>query len=326
MSLQTAQDNMAYLRVVFSGTVVPIGIVTNILAWYIFSRKALNSKDVKHGHMNGLLCFFNMLALSSSILLTQFLPFFNIYLVRLSDPACKLFNLWLRFTLQVPSCHQCLVTFLFYLSIKYPAKSKFMYEKGFILKSMTVMFAFVLLANSEYFWYYLTITLTTSTYYDPVLNQTMNQTVVSSVTCGSGYIAAMAGDYINILMRCFLPFIILLVLNTLILQQVAKTKRNISDPGSLQAAQNKKNKNEVRFGRILLFLNFLFLIMYLPWACSFIASYALSNSGVRLTNLNDGSNNIGLLYFYNIAYCLSFCYNSSPFFVNLGKNEFNNLI
>lgn len=320
MSVQDAQRHMAYLRVVFSSTVVPIGMTGNLVAWYIFSQKALNSKDSRHGHMNGLLCFFNMLALSSSVFITQFLPFFGISLNKISDSSCKIVNLWLRFTLQVPSCHQCLVTFLFYLSIRYPSRSKFMYEKKFIARCMIIMCVFIIVVNIEYFWYFLQYTYTTTTYHDSVSNQTVNITIEATRTCGSDYLTGMAADYIHILMRVFIPFFILFFFNTLILRIVSKTKRNISDPRAVLNNSTNKTANEVRFGRILIFLNFLFLVMFLPWAMSFIISNSLTSQGVRFTNLIDGANDPQLIYFYNISYCLSFCYNASPCFVNLSKN------
>lgn len=123
----------------------------------------------------------------------------------------------------------------------------------------------------------------------------------------------------------FIPFLILLLLNVLILHRVSKAKRNISDPRSLHGSVIKHSANDTRFGRVLIFLNFLFLFMYLPWALSFIISYALTSQGVRLTTVIEGSNDIELMYLYNVSYCLSFAYNASPFFVNLSKLIFSTI-
>ena len=101
----------------FSITVVPIGIVINILSIFIFKRKSLN-KNTNMGYMYSTLSLFNICALMNSILFTQFLPYFDIDITSYSEYGCKFLNLWRRFAKQSPSIHQILIAFMFYFSVK----------------------------------------------------------------------------------------------------------------------------------------------------------------------------------------------------------------
>lgn len=227
--------------------------------------------------------------------------------------------------LLAPSWHQCLISLLFYLSIKYPTKSRFMYKTKFIAASMTIMILGLILLNMENFWFYLDGYFKTTYSFDSSTNRTVNKTVYVTTACTASVQLSMASDFVNIFSRSFIPFIILTVLTGLLLYHVAKVRRNITD-----STNTKKNgKSQVRFGRILIFLNILFLVLYLPWALSFIISYTITSRGVRLTSAGD-STDPNILYFYNISLCLSYCFNASPFFVNLAfnklfKQEFLNL-
>ena len=136
----------------FSITVVPIGIVINILSIFIFKRKSLN-KNTNMGYMYSTLSLFNICALMNSILFTQFLPYFDIDITSYSEYGCKFLNLWRRFAKQSPSIHQILIAFMFYFSVKQPNRSRFIQDKRVIAKIMCLNAIVILIVNSLYLFF-----------------------------------------------------------------------------------------------------------------------------------------------------------------------------
>lgn len=332
------------LRLYFSLTVVPIGMVTDLLAAAIFCTRPLNTKDTKHGYMNALFCFYQFLGLTNSTLSFQTLPYYNIYIQRFSAFWCMFFNFLIRIFQQAASFQQVLISLIFFLTIYFPSKSKFFNSGRFVSFSVFVSWVIMVLVNIEYFWFYLTYTNTNQSVSTP--NGTYYVTVSNIAGCTGGSYLNQVSDIVNITFRTFVPFAVLLIFNILIIRRISKSKKNLSNnkvaaalnpntttiatttnnvtttiASSNASAAKKKTRGDTKFGRFIIAWNFFFLIMYFPWALSFIISYALTNRGIRLSNLSSGSNNTSLVYLYNISLCIAYLYNASPLFMNLIFNR-----
>lgn len=314
MSLGFAIVATAYLRLIFSATVVPLGILANLVAMYIFSQKSLNSRNTKHGYLNAFFCFLNILALTVPIMFSQLLPFFNIVLTNYSSIACKIFSVWDRSILQAPSFHQCLISIFFYTDLRNPTRSKALYRSKNIAKAMILMVIVLIGVNLEYLWFYVLHTYSTVQIFNSSLNHTVNITVKVGSVCTGDILLTEVSDYVNIMCRVFIPFLVLFILSVLIIRQVNRSNRLV-----ISLAYSRR-KSELRFGRVLISTNCVFLIFYLPWALSFIISYTLTNNAVRLTSLVNG-NNKALLYVYNISLCLAYTFHATPLLVNLAVNK-----
>ena len=71
------------------------------------------------------LAIFDSFCLMNSILLSQFLPSYNILFQQKSNFLCKTLRLWQRIALQIPSWIMVLITLDRYLNVCYPSKLKF---------------------------------------------------------------------------------------------------------------------------------------------------------------------------------------------------------
>jgi hypothetical protein len=114
LSLKSIDFNFFMIMIIF-----PIGLILNGLQLYVFSKKELNSKT-NMGSMHALLSFFNILAIIFSILLTQLLPFLGIDIKTFTRFGCKFLSFLQRVSLDIPSFQQVLITFQFYMSIRFP--------------------------------------------------------------------------------------------------------------------------------------------------------------------------------------------------------------
>lgn len=305
------------LGLVYSVTFLPLGIAFNMVSIYIFCQKKLN-KNTQNGRLNAFLCLFNIFALSNSFLFTQFLPYFNIYLIDQSHFACTFLNVWRRFALQSPSFQQVLITVLFYLNVRFPNKLKFLKKKFFLMEAIIFMSLAIFLINIEYFWFeYRKANDSSLINYDE-LNLSANSTSFSYMICQADLTLSLISDVINILMRSFIPFIILLIFNILILKVVKSSSARIVN----QNVDQRRSRNEMRFGKVIISVNFLLLLLYTPWTISFILNYSFTKSGLKASNIDKNANSlVGLTLSYNISLCITYLFNSSPFFINIIFNR-----
>jgi hypothetical protein len=120
LSLKSVDFNFFMIMIIF-----PIGLFLNGLQLFVFSKRELNLKT-NMGSMHALLSFFNIMAIIFSILLTQLLPFLGINIKTYTNFGCKLLSFIQRVSLDIPSFQQVMITFQFYMSIRFPVILNFL--------------------------------------------------------------------------------------------------------------------------------------------------------------------------------------------------------
>jgi hypothetical protein len=321
------------LNFYFSTCVVPIGLLLNICTAIIFSRKNLN-RNCYLGYLYSILCILNILALSNSIIITQLLPFYDIDLLIISDLSCKFLSLWRNFLLQCPSWQQAFVSFNLFMNVYFPKRFTFLKKPKILAIIITLMLFTILVINIEYLFFELGFgwgwtsvnpnanssqtnrTQAANMSFLVFQNRSTNGSIGSRTTiptstnsnqfrrrCRAYGALLIIADAINILMRNVVPFFIMLLINIAIISKIRKSKRTINP--------NTKNNGSRSFIISILAINFLFLLLYLPWSVTFI-----------LANLLEGNINEPLISLYqNSTIAISYLNNLSPFLINLAFNK-----
>ena len=316
MSLKKIDLNFYMIMILF-----PVGIVLNLIQLYVFSKKTLNSKT-NMGSMHALLSFFNLFALVNSILLTQLLPFLKVDIKNYTNFGCKLLSFTQRISLDIPSFQQVLITFQFYLSIKHPLKFiALQNSRKNYLVVIALMIIFAMAENIEYFFYELTLTYSNIT--SDVANVTLNTTLNSSniqpsmsdyltynYICYSSFYLTISAGISSLLLRNFIPFGIMLVLNILIIVHVYQNH--------LKLNKSYKARGHKHFFLSIMSINALFFVLYLPWSIAQIIVFVQYFFTARSTTESISE---GVLFFYNIGWSISYLNYMFPFFVYLGFNR-----
>lgn len=299
------QDDVArYFRVAFSVSVTPIGLVGNVICMIVFWQKSLNNNTL-NGVMNAFFSLFNIIALVDQFLIVDFLPFFDVELVDISNASCKVFT-YFRYTFaQLPCIHQTLTTFILFLNIKYPWMGTFTSRKSFVFKIIGAELLLILTADLSYFWYNLIQV--------NVFNNVTNQTTTSYV-CTSTFAIVVQSNITQLMFRFVVPFVLILIFNYQVLVISRVSKRRVS------ANQEQIKRSNIRIVKSTVTISILQLVCYLPWAISFWLNfiYILTNS--------SGSSfyseyRLNIIMLYNMSISFTYVFNTSVFFVNIIHNK-----
>lgn len=294
-------DNIQLYFTVFT---MPIGIVLNIITLIIFNRERLNRKT-NIGFLYVALCLFNIAALINQILVHS-LQYYGIDLTSLSSVSCKLLSLWNSFILQCPSFQLIVISTDVYASICYSHLSRSLLNRKFYLIAIVLMIFALLIANSIYLSFYMEYEFNMTGL--QIQNKSSENTTEIVQFCSNSNVLDALSDLVNILMRDLIPFFVILTLNLLSIRALIKSKKILKTTGSF--------KREMNFIRSVLFMNFLFLIIYLPWSVSFVLYHTFHFISHMKLNLNLATFNI----FQAVCNCIAYLNNYSPFLVNLSFN------
>ena len=302
LSLKNIDFNFFMIMIIF-----PIGLLLNGLQLYVFSKKELNSKT-NMGSMHALLSFFNILAIIFSILLTQLLPFLGIDIKTFTRFGCKFLSFLQRVSLDIPSFQQVLITFQFYMSIKFPMKFIAMQNSKkqylFIILGMVL---FAVAENIEYFFYELTLTYSNYT----AVNASVNDTNLSyNNVCYASFYLILGSGIASLIFRNFLPFIIMLIFNILIIYHIIQNH--------LKVSRTYRARGHKHFFISIMAINLIFFILYLPWSIAQIIVFVQYFFTARsLTQTVD----VGVIFFYNVGWSVSYLNYIFPFFVYIQFNR-----
>ncbi len=149
-------------------------------------------------------------------------------------------------------------------------------------------------------------------------NQTVVQnnetTIVTEITvqrsCTPSQELSNVLDIINVLMRSYLPFSIMLVLNIILTKAFLKSKK--------KALKNDGMRKEYYFTFTVITMNITFFIVYTPWSLYYIINRIVQANPFVLTPLFSAQ--LGL--FQTLSFSLAYVNNFTSFFLNI---IFNNL-
>ena len=302
LNLKDVDFNFIMIMIIF-----PIGVTLNILQLYVFSKKQLNLKT-NMGSMHALLSLFNVIALVNSIFIRQLLPIFKINLKEYTNFGCKLMNFIQRFSLDLPSFQQVLISFMFFMSIKFPMKfialqnSKKQYL--FIILSM-IIFAFA--ENIGYFFFELKLTYSNLT----SINETDNATQLSyEYLCYSSFYLTLGTGILDVIFRNFMPFILMFIFNILIVFHIYKNH--------LKLHKTYKARGHKHFFISIMTINLIFFILYLPWSIAqvIVLVQYFFTARIAADIISPSS-----MFFFNIGWWVSYLNYICPFFVYIRFNR-----
>jgi hypothetical protein len=264
MSSQAAsilQELARSINFYYSAIMAPIGILLNMATIFVFYSKRIRTTTMSLLYIS--LAISDTLSLLNSVLFSQLLPSLRIDLMILSEFSCKFFTVWRRSVIQAPSWILVFITVERFRSVCYPAKWKFLENKR-ILIIITLGIYFVLILLGSTYW---TFTVKkTINYNDSSIN---GSNVQDSLECVSSHdLISFVTDIIVMLMRCHIPFVVMLILNIKLTKRFLLSRRKFS---TARATINKNNaskesansmKKENYFTRTVLTMNFTFLFYY----------------------------------------------------------------
>jgi hypothetical protein len=302
LSLKSIDFNFFMIMIIF-----PIGLFLNGLQLFVFSKRELNLKT-NMGSMHALLSFFNILAIIFSILLTQLLPFLGINIKTYTNFGCKILSFIQRVSLDIPSFQQVMITFQFYMSIKFPMKFiAFQNSKKQYLFIILGMVVFAIAENIGYFFFELTLTYSNLTR----VNASANETSIGYTNvCYASFYLILGSGIASLIFRNFLPFIIMLIFNILIIYHIIQNH--------LKVNKSYKARGHKHFFISIMTINLIFFILYLPWSIGQIIVFVQYFFTARtLTETVDKA----VIFFYTVGWSISYLNYIFPFFVYIQFNR-----
>lgn len=292
----------------YSITIVPVGMVLNLLTIFVYStgklRKLTNNLSVFYI----ILGVYDILALSNSILFIQLLPTINIKLFNYSDELCKFISLWRRTVIQSPSWIQIIITLDRFRSVVCPSRFGFMKNRLVLILMLASVFFVLMLVNLGHLWFYTVPVKTTVAEFNQTLNKTINKTTTSLLCTSSAHLAT-ATDVMNVLLRSYIPFVIMFTLNIMLTRKFLQSKKNLNTKSSM--------KKEYNFTMTVIGMNLTFFTLYTPWSVWYIINQIVINTPGLQSNVLSANLNL----FQSFAFSIAYLNNSFSFILNLVFNS-----
>jgi hypothetical protein len=290
-----------------SAIVIPIGILFNFLTIFTFLRPRLR-KISNMSIFYVALAIYDILSLTNSILLVQLLPTLNIKLVNLSNPMCKFGNIWRKIVTQAPSWIQLIMTFDRFRCVVCPQKFRYLENRLKLISTLVCVFIVLTFINTPFLWYYTAEVKTITNVFDSNSNRTMNMTVLS-LSCTISSELGLATDILNVLMRSYIPFVLMIFLNVSMTRRFLRSKK-------ISTSRNRSLKREYIFTLTVFGMSLTFFVFYLPWS----VYYVLNRIFQSISSLQTAQIDAQLNIFQSIAFSIAYANNWSLFFVNVVFN------
>jgi hypothetical protein len=278
------------VRIIFfydSVVLVPIGILLNLIQIYVFNSK--DFKKLKFGFLMKNLVILESISLVWSIIVFKYLTSIGINISSYSEFTCVTFLYIVRIIQKMPLFYQIFVSFISYLSVAYPSKCISFCNKKNLSLCLIGIIIFNLIIN--------------------IPNLFRNIEIVNNTKiCIASDQLDMISSIDFSLFRFLLPFILFIIINSLTLKELIKSKRNSNQIDSF--------RKEKRFAFILIILALFFCLFNLPLFCvvivQIIYQYFSYSSSNQLDNIN---------FLMDCSRALAWCYYGSGFFINILCNS-----
>jgi hypothetical protein len=279
-------------------TLMPIGIVLNLFAIYIFQRPRLNKTTM--GFLYTCQALADMFLLIQTIFVARGEMVFKMKIYNRSEFLCSISNFLRRFAL-----HMCAFIYVFitvdrFLCVHYPNRFKFLKKRSYLSLIILIIAIFLVFYDSINLVYYLKYTTVTSV----VNNKTVNSTVVSCIT---SYEVTIAADIMGPAMRVYVPTFIMMILNGKLVHFLFLSKKRV---------KANDQKKEIQFAFTVMLMNLMFLFFNLPVSVGFVLyDYNL------LTHNPNKDYMAYLSFMLSMTQNVNYCYSVLTFFFNLFFNK-----
>ena len=170
-----------------------------------------------------------------------------------------------RITLQMSSWANVLITFDRLLCVTYRNKFAFMKKKTNLFLGFIILFVVLTILDIPNFFFEL-VTVESPTIQNSTLsNRTQSSNIIivnNEKVCTASKNIVYIRDTISMILRYILPFLLMILLNTLLIKRLLKSKQ----------IANRQLKKEHNFAFTVVFLNAFFVITLLPSAFILIGS------------------------------------------------------
>ena len=262
---------------------VLIGIPGNVISILIFIKPCLTNT----GLLYTLLCILNLVAIIYNVFVTYSSMFF-IYEILL-PLRTELFIGYIQ--LQFLAWSQVIITFDRFIAVVYPIKGvRIMSKKWILYLIILAVFIAIIGLNCPYFIRF------------PIQFTVFNQTVTSD---NLSYEMFILVETVKISMEIFIPYLIMVILDIIVIIRLRNLKRNLSERQNTNA-NNKSSK----FTRNTILIDLVYLIFNLPTTIfhSFITFSQIIPMWIELTPYFDFLFNIFILFPYIYASLLFFMF------------------
>lgn len=282
---------------------VPVGIVTNLLAFLVYGRQELNKTSA--GILNQCIALSNMFILLFHLLVVESTHTFGMDVLTMSDWSCKLFRLVKKVTRETSPSVEVLLILTRYIEVFYPRKFSCIQKKQFLVKLVALIYLVLLVINIENLFYFKRDLL--------VLDQQQQHSVnnLTRSKCDAHPVIIFLSELISALFRSLLPSSIMFILNVLIIKRLFRSKSLSSRQTS--HLRRVKGERELKFTFTVLLRNILFILLNLPYTIM---------SMCRVYHFMFFSTYSSQIDVYSsISYDISTFYYISFFFMNLVFNK-----
>ena len=292
---------------------VPISLLTKVVAVYIYTRPNLNKKT-----NTGLLYLIFSLLNALTLLMVVFIVRSNIIFGYQFNFVCGLadfirtdifnFSIWI----------QAVISLDRYILISYPTKVGIMLKKKVIFSIILGTAVFICILNVPYF---ISQRLTTVSFINSTNGTNQTQVTVSCIT--SSYVT-LINNIIALLMRIYIPFILMIVFNLISIRDLKKSRKRVDKHKSHSSLVGNKNEQRkmpsiiYKFTVSNLAMDFIFLFFYLPLTVSYtlnIVSYFVPIFGT------DDVATADFTMFLDMSQLFAFFYHMIDIFIFLAFNR-----
>jgi len=278
--------------------VLPIGFILNVLSIMIFMRKSFDNSTM--GFYNIIIAIDNNIVIIVNFIMSFTLGvYFGNDAVIWSNFSCSFFYYTSRLTTSFSSWLNVMVAFDRLIFILFPFRFSFMRNKKFLLLVILAMFLILFAINSPNFYLFVAVT---SKY-----SNATNKTVITK-TCGPPNDLAILIDSIRIFTRAVVPFILVVLIDSIFIYKLIKTRARYKT--------NASSKREYNFARSIAALSIFFIISLAP----FVISLTIMNI---MSQLKQNTTKAYLIVYliYGLSVLLSTYNYCFTFFVNLKFNS-----
>ena len=240
-----------------------IGIPLNLLSILTFARLVNNKTNMSFLYICQSLVDINLFLVNLLVVRSPTL-FFNTNFINQSNALCQLITYLRRFTLHTSSWTTVLITVDRFIFVIYKNRFKLMQSKWFLCLLILAMFAIITVLDTPNFLFY--------------LSSNSNKTFQTYKSCVSDMDETISSDFISIMLRTYIPFVVMIVLNGIMIKKIMKSSRM-----SLKQTINHQRK-EYQFTISVMLVNVFFFVVNLPESVFNIVYDYYLYSGVFLSS------------------------------------------
>jgi hypothetical protein len=265
-SIANLESISQLLSFYFSVTTLPLAVFLNLLAYFIFGKSSLNNKT-NLGFLYRVLSFSAIVSLVIQIVF-NILTYMNINVFTYSQFNCKFFTFLTITVTHIPSFIQVLIAIELHILVVHPTKTSHFNRLSY---SFAIFFICLVLVGLNSFNFTFSISddnsgLNSSSSSLTYNNSSDDNNSTLSEQCETSDIMDLVADAFNILLRALIPFIILFVIDFLTIQCLIESKRKMHTVGITKNGFDRKVSS---FAMATIWMNVIFLVMYIPWMVSF---------------------------------------------------------